>query len=389
MNLKVLNRALDHPTYDSEEEEHHAELSNYIPSSQLVLREEDFCSVWKSSNCHESTPSLSRGDLTRQLLRDTMIPVPSKFSKYHKGLLSKNSNKNLLRADLNSMLSLSSQPLHNDDEFAFPFGFQHLASNSASTSTNNYRKHLALDNPCNFNSRARGLTNRKLDSEINRTSSKSSNYFLNFVTSKAIKGAHNCLVFEAADNDHPLATALESNHRVLPVPSYPSSFPSGPSNSCGKSTCTSRNTKPLRKRSLLSDLSIVSVKFREKISFFTSSIFGIMYPKHISKEQVANSTVASPNGRTELDKDNMCMENCILHTFSSSDTPLIPWHEVLARREVRRPRLNSDFFRVYVLERQMRKAGKLSSNSAGRAQFISHPKPNMINMFSSPLQIQL
>ncbi|WBW73348.1 SPAPB1A10.08-like, conserved protein [Schizosaccharomyces osmophilus] len=389
MNIRVFNRVLDSTTSNSDDMGHHVELPSCIPFSQSVLHKEDSstATAWRSSDCHHHPPS--RGDLTRQLLRDTKIPVPSKFNSHPKILLSKNLNKSLLHADLSSMLSLSSQPLHNDDDFTSLFPIQSLTSNSASTSTNNCRKPLCFDNSCSTDSRARGLTNRKSDPEVHRKSRQSSKYCADSIHFKAKKDFSNCSVFEAADSDHPLAAASELNHQVRRASSCPSSFPVNSSKPFENTACTFHGRKSLRKRSLISSLSSVSLAIKNRLYYLSSSIFDVMYPKHSAEEQLIKPAVASPSSRMKLNKDYRFMENCTLQKFSLSDTPLLPWHEVLARKEVRRPRLNSDFFRVYVLERQMRKAGKLSAHSAGRAQLISHPKPNMMNMFSSPLQIQL
>ncbi|EPY52797.1 hypothetical protein SPOG_02116 [Schizosaccharomyces cryophilus OY26] len=390
MNIRLFNRVeLDSCVYNSSQGELLADFPNCNSLSEKSSQKEDSSVGSRKSSKHHRYPQA--GDLTLQLLQDTTISVPLKFKIHRRDRLSRLSNKRLLHANLNHMLSPSSQPLHNDDDFAFLFSTQPQTRISGPTLTNNSRKTLFFNNfllhhhcanPCC----GRVLTNRKSDSKVSQASSQSLVYYLDSVSFEPKRDVPNYPVFEAADSDHPLAVSWEFIQQVRQA----SSLPSPESSQSFSSTLQGR--KSLRKRSSTFSLSDLGSTFKKRLRSFSASISGVMYRKNPAIQEPIEPTLTRPSNRMTLQKlnrDNWFMEDGILHTSSPSDTPLLPWNEVLVRKEMRRPRLNSDFFRVYVLERQMRRAGKLSVHSAGRAQFISHPKPSMMNMFSSPLQIQL
>ncbi|EEB07949.1 hypothetical protein SJAG_03074 [Schizosaccharomyces japonicus yFS275] len=128
-----------------------------------------------------------------------------------------------------------------------------------------------------------------------------------------------------------------------------------------------------------------NASLQAKLSSFSSKIVRRVFGHSGKHSDSANATSkakssdANVNGNEDLVSAILCfqdgwvVEDCAPvsgHLFY----PMEEWKEN-TEVQLRHPRLNSSFIRVMVLETQMRRVGKLSSQVQGRAKLILMPKP--------------
>ncbi|KAL2315340.1 Meiotically up-regulated protein PB1A10.08 [Schizosaccharomyces pombe] len=371
--------------------------------------------IYQSQDTHSCA---SKQDAVFQLLSETKIPVPNRYRKFsHR--LSTLSNKKTLKSQLDRFLS-SSKKLHNDDVNRGDYCFLLSTPVECSASTNSHSYDCLWNFSCNsfpeYSSYSASETSSVASysyysgpnpatpssSSCNLVNANSLDIYSNINNLKKSKSVPRLRgqFMEPVEHNHPLSKSLEEQSSFLEQAKDASSNLTA-CNRGGSSLSSNFYSSRLSKKTSLASLNKSRASLQHKIMSLSRNIIRRVFHKpevHLDPS-ASILNLSSSHGESNLTNGLLCqnfklfqddwlMEDCAPDANFTLYTPLQPWEKRNVKPEIRRPRLNPNFFRVFVLEAQMRRAGKLSANTAGRAQLIYLPKP-AVTFSTSPLHVEL